>query len=527
GTIFDHGVSWDESMRFRSGDRKLEYYQALFAGEDLPELGNDKYPGLFDLPLAWFDEQFPELGTRHEKGHVWSLLFGLVGIFAGWRLAVLLAGERAGFWALLLLIATPRYYGHMFFNPKDTPLAAMYLLGLYALIRLLKGLPTLRPQSFVLFGVAAGLTVAVRIGGLLLLCYLGLFLGLFLVWRWVEPVWRREQPVGRLLPPTGWWSMAGKAVGLSFASALIAGVILLAFWPAAHGNPFAHASGTMESVQSFGWDGHVLFQGQHIQATELPRSYLPVWLLITTPEVILLLLLIGAVFGAKTLIADRGWLGEADPVRLLPMVALVFSFVFPIAYIVITKPVLYDGLRHALFVVAPMSIAAAISFEYLLRFLGGNQALAKYATIAKAAVGGAVVLVLVDFVTLHPYQYVYFNASSGGLRGALGQYETDYWGLSHRQAAEWLNAYVALTEGDNDEVHYIYVPYYPLMLTPFVSDRFLVTNNPAKADFFVSITRLGFHTAANGPTLYEVVRQGTPLCVVKDLRSEEDRASSY
>jgi tetratricopeptide (TPR) repeat protein len=36
--------------------------------------------------------------------------------------------------------------------------------------------------------------------------------------------------------------------------------------------------------------------------------------------------------------------------------------------------------------------------------------------------------------------YVYFNPLVGGIKGAFGQYELDYWGLSSRQAVEWMEA---------------------------------------------------------------------------------------
>jgi hypothetical protein len=43
-------------------------------------------------------------------------------------------------------------------------------------------------------------------------------------------------------------------------------------------------------------------------------------------------------------------------------------------------------------------------------------------------------------VRLHPYEYIFFNRSFGGLRAALGRYETDYWGVSHKEGVDWLIA---------------------------------------------------------------------------------------
>jgi len=520
GTVFDYGVSWDEAYRFESGDRKLDYYQALFSGGDAQAAENDSYPGLFDLPLAWFHEQFPDWGSRYRKGHVFSLLFGLAGIFAGWRIAVTLGGQRAGFWCLLLMTATPRYYGHMFFNPKDTPFAALYLIALYFLIRLLQDLPNLRLSRFAWFGLAAGAAMSVRIGGLITLCFLALFIGLYLLWRAVEPAWRGRCGPGELWPLSPEFrSSALKALGGCALSASIALVWLLFWWPAAHANPFAHTAESLETVQQFGWNGYVLFGGDHVRAPDLPRTYLPTWILITMPEIIMALLLAGLILAGRALVADEGWRGSADPVKRLPMTALVFAFAFPVLYIVIKKPILYDGLRHSLFVLLPMSIAAGLAFEHGLRWLANHERWRQAVKPAIGVLGAAVALLWFELFSLHPYQYVYFNTLSGGLNGALGEYETDYWGLSHREAGEWLNAYLEETEGDNAESFKVLMVYNPVTYLPFMTPRLSLTQEPSEADFFVAITRLNAAAFAQGELLYVVERQGVPLCLVMDLRA--------
>ena len=60
----------------------------------------------------------------------------------------------------------------------------------------------------------------------------------------------------------------------------------------------------------------------------------------------------------------------------------------------------------------------------------------------RAATGlllAACALPLPTLVRLHPYQMTYFNAAVGGLAGANGRYETDYWLSSYKEAIEWVN----------------------------------------------------------------------------------------
>ena len=55
--------------------------------------------------------------------------------------------------------------------------------------------------------------------------------------------------------------------------------------------------------------------------------------------------------------------------------------------------------------------------------------------------GTAQALAVVSFmVRTHPYQNLYFNALIGGLRGAEGKFDLDYWGLSIREAFEYILA---------------------------------------------------------------------------------------
>jgi hypothetical protein len=51
---------------------------------------------------------------------------------------------------------------------------------------------------------------------------------------------------------------------------------------------------------------------------------------------------------------------------------------------------------------------------------------------------GALVTQAATIVRLHPYQMTYFNALAGGVGGAAGHYETDYWLTSYKEAIEWI-----------------------------------------------------------------------------------------
>src|SRR5439155_15365409 len=106
--------------------------------------------------------------------HLVTALSGLLAIAVAYRLGAHLSGPAAGFFSALFLALTPVFYGHMFINPKDIPFAALYLLALYCFMLTYDALPRVPRRLLIASGVAAGLTMGVRVGGIVLLGYLGL-----------------------------------------------------------------------------------------------------------------------------------------------------------------------------------------------------------------------------------------------------------------------------------------------------------------------------------------------------------------
>lgn len=60
---------------------------------------------------------------------------------------------------------------------------------------------------------------------------------------------------------------------------------------------------------------------------------------------------------------------------------------------------------------------------------------------------GIVILLLFflifPIIHYHPYQTSYFNPLIGGIKGAEGKFDIDFWGTPQKEAAEWLNIHAA------------------------------------------------------------------------------------
>src|SRR5690349_8276603 len=184
-TFRDYGVTWDEDVHNWYGVFVLDYYTSFFKDtRALTWLNLYNYGAAFDLIAAMLNRLSP-IGT-YETRHLLNGIVGVVGLVGTWKLGRALGGPRAGFIAALLLLLTPNYYGQMFNNPKDIPFAVASVWATYYMVRIVPVLPAPRWSLLAKLGVAIGLALGVRVGGLLLVCYLGLMLLLWSLWRLAE-----------------------------------------------------------------------------------------------------------------------------------------------------------------------------------------------------------------------------------------------------------------------------------------------------------------------------------------------------
>ena len=200
----------------------------------------------------------------------------------------------------------------------------------------------------------------------------------------------------------------------------------------------------------------VLYFGKWFcSAVNIPWHYPYGYLAITTPLPVLLFFIIGllSIFGQ---IMNVLFKRSAMNSELITKLLLLLWFFVPLArYLIPTMGVL-DGIRHFEEVVFPLSAIAAIGFLTFLRFirppLGILQGVAlktNHLTILPSNhvrnvlisgfTLGVFVYLSMQIILYHPYQITYFNELVGGIKGAFGRFDLDYWGTSQKQAMVWLN----------------------------------------------------------------------------------------
>ncbi len=502
-TFTDYGMSWDERGHARYGDDIVKYFQAGMAEAAIPD-HRQSYGGGYNLSAALFSNLVPH--KRITSNHLFTALLGLLGLMGTWRLGRLIGGAAGGLLALLLLATLPAYYGHMFNNPKDLPFAVGYVWVLYYLCRLIQAGPRPPLGLWVALAVAIGLGMTVRIGGVLGIAYLAMILGL----QWVGFCLRERRAKPALL-------LLG---GLTLRGVLVTAVawaLMILPWPAAHHAPFAVPFKALTGFTKHGFTAPTLFRGEYVPSNPAPWDYLPGYFVVQLPDALWLILAIGALMLVVGL-ARPGVRGALWSWRGACVAFLVFAILFPPAYAILRKSTIYDGLRHFLFVLPPLCALAAMAASNLLRWLAERSKPAAYVTVA--VVGLGVAAVVVEMVQLHPYQYVYFNRMSGGLRAAATQYETEYYAHSFKEVGGKLADRLWETERDrylsgDYSVHGCGIMTYILM--EHMPANFSFTKGVA--DFHAGYRRVGcIDRLTHLAEVVAVERQGVALNVVRDWR---------
>jgi tetratricopeptide (TPR) repeat protein len=305
-------------------------------------------------------------------------------------------------------------------NPVDLPFAALYILAIHFILRLLTELPRPSWRAWVPLLVGIPLAADVRIAGLVLLAYLVAFVPLAYLPRLRATDGERA-------------STRELARALAITLVLCAGCYLLVSvsWPLAHRAPLTTplmALAHLSRLETF--NALDLFEGRWINRWELPWYFVPKWLLIAAPLYVPLGLALSPVLAW----ARRPRRPEDERIRGGLLLAVGWCALFPILFVILRKSNVYNDARHLLFVYPPLVVWCAAAWEGAFRALRSRAA-----RWGLAAVLAATMLEPLRFMARnHPNEVVYFSPLVGGVDGAWQRYETDYWGSSVRQAVEWI-----------------------------------------------------------------------------------------
>jgi hypothetical protein len=502
-TFHRYGISNDEEVQQTYGELLIRYYASGFVDDNAFHYRNlYLYGGLFDLIAAGFGPHLP-LPT-YEWRHLLTAIFGLVGMWGVWRQTRLLSSDGWACFAVLLLAVTGAWWGTLFNHTKDISFASAMAWVTYYAVRIAPTLPRPRLRHAVGLGVAMGCALGLRIVAV----YAILELAILVL-------------VAAMDTRRGLYGFSRRVVLTVFSllpSAAVAFAIMALAWPwsvLAPGN-ILFAIDTFSRFPIIIW---TRINGVVMQGADVPRWYLPTYIAVRLPELALLGLAFGGI-GAFFCTMRRHF-ERLHTLRLLPVVLAV---IVPVIHAVLAKPLLYNGLRHYMFLLPPLAVLATLGLRSTYHMLAHRLGRG----VGHAFLAACVALWLVHLslmVRLHPYESVAYNSLAGGVAGAVGRYEFDYHGNSIREAAERLSRMVEEEQEDgirnprNGPPYRVAVCAELIQADEYLSSTFKVTKNWESADFFITPVQDGCEDAIDGTVLFTVERMGVTIGIVKDRRA--------
>lgn len=421
------GMNSDESYQVDYSNKLVQFYTTF--GQDTSALHVKDglmhyYGGFFDLTAGLANKA---LGldeydrAYHGVRHLLIAVFGFLALIFTGLLGRQIAGWRLGILALILLFFSARFLGHSLMNPKDIPFAAGFSIALYYMVRLLANMPKIHWKSVIGLSLGIGLAFGTRAGGLLLVTYLFLFAALDFLLKYGFKGFLSQGKV------------ALRYLGVILVISLAAYGMGILTWPAALVDPINHPLEALREFSKLGVRIRVQFMGLNIMSDDTDWYYPIIWMFKTVP----LYALVGFV-GSLVLLPVF-----IKRYSIIPIGLLYFASIFPVFYVIYKESLLYDGWRHLLFVYPAILLMAALFWQVLESYFIKNDT-GRYAIWV---ILGLMVLESAIFIVRNPhYPYVYFNPIGGGVYGAFGFYETDYWGVSIKQAIEWMEKEEILRE---------------------------------------------------------------------------------
>jgi len=489
-------MSGDEHVHKVQAEKNIRYLKSL--GEDKEALDTPisrlkHYGQSFDTLTIWLAESWnihDVYRFRHASNAIaaWLVIF-----FTSLTAMYITKNKLTAIIAVLLMSVTARFMGHAMNNLKDVPFALAFIFSIYFTLKFVDHLPTIswKNFAFIILGTAFG--ISIRIGGILIAAYFILFCLLQLYSLYSSEIVTRK----------AFFSSIVNMSGLGFLLILSGYLLGILCWPWALENPLKNPLESMQLMNHYPTTVRQIFEGKLYWSDQFPWYYLFKYLLITLPLISLLgflgfLGLFFSLIGPKTKVFG---------------LLLLLAFGFPLFYAAATGANVYGGWRQMLFVLPMFTVLSATGL------------LAFYEKI-KHKKSIALITVVAGFLTLfhpvrhmivnYPYQYIYFNELLGGVKGAYGDYELDYYFISYRNAYQFVDEQDAATVvGANFIIpeYYENKNYAPELIDYY--DRSSVKWDYAViANTFLNPYQLkhGFWPPPN--TVYEEIVDGVPILAV-------------
>ena len=407
----DYGMSWDENFQ-RNENGKIVYEYIFKNAKSEYFNAGEKYHGpalefvLYSMERLFnLDDTRTIYLMRHLVCYLIYLfsalmLFKLIEeIYQNWKLAA---------FACIVYTLSPRLFAESFYNSKDVGDLSIFTIAICSGYRFIMDTSW---RKAMIHGLVSGFLIAIRITGIIMPAITLFVLALYSI------NMRKETSI-----------KYNTINGLLYLGFTVGFAIL--FWPIMWHHPIDNFSSAWKEMSQFDWKSHVTYLGEFVNTWELPWHYLPVWIGLTTPILILILLFLSVI----AIAVNTFFLKRIDHKKYFLTIFAFLLFVAPISSVVFLHSIVYDGWRHLYFIYGSMIVAIVYPI-YLLE----NRVGKKIGNYLHSLLLIGYVPVILMMIKLHPFQNLYFNKLFyPSLADARFNMEMDYWGLTYSKGLKYI-----------------------------------------------------------------------------------------
>ena len=385
----------------------------IFSNEEINEnLKNykDKYYGigfqLISQPIQFFvkkiikDENIDDFGAKLISKHlVVFLFFFFSGISLYLILKKIINNDEFCYAGVLLYLLYPYLFGQSLFSPKDIPFMSAWIFCTYISFNIFENLIEKKNTSFnsiIIFAIATSFLLSIRVTGILILAQ---YLISFVIYLNVSNF--------KIL------DFLKKFYKKIIVFILFLFSFIYFLYPLYWLNPFLFITAIQEMGRFYN-DVCTNTLGTCMYAKDLPPTYIPIWLSVKLPFVILLGVLLLPLTEKKIFTNNKNniFFGTILTTSILIPLILIFRNV-----------TLYDELRHIMFLIPLIFILGIVSVYVFSKKI--------FYTLFFISIS----IFLVENIKIHPYQYVWFNLPSRAI-DLTSKFELEYQGISGKEIAK-------------------------------------------------------------------------------------------
>ena len=428
-TAKDYGIHIEEKFHRSNGFYWLNYVLSFTNLNNLKEISlikfksisdytlssvayYNKYGIIFDVPAALIEILFNinEPKKFYQLRHILSfIIFFISTIFFFKILLNRFKNINIAILGTTFYILSPRIYGDSFLY-KDILFLSICTISIYSFFKVIDNF---NYRNLIFFALFSSLATSTRI--------IGIFLPIvFLIITFLEILYKKPKK---------------DFIVKNILCLLLFFLFLIIHWPYLWSSPFNNFLSVFKSIKTDLVNIKVLFNGIFISNEFIPYSYLPRWIIISTPTIHIILFLIGYYFIFKRFLIKfikieecsknhDLWHSLNEKKDFIIFISLSSIFLFCI----INNVKLYNGWRLLYF----LNIFFVYIITYCIYLFFIKIRLKNKIVYLNLFFAISFLIIAQRMALYHPYQSLYFNGFLS--KENKNNYEGDYYGLSTSKA---------------------------------------------------------------------------------------------